>query len=285
MKHLVVGASGQVGGALLGELTRRGHEVVGTYASRSAPGLRPLDMRDSVAASELVSLVSPDVVWIPAAMPDVDRCEGEPDLSHQVNVEGPAVLLAEAAARRIALVYFSSDYVFDGVDGPYAENAVPHPLQTYGRHKAEAERMLLQYERTLVVRPAWIYSDEPNPRNFVYRVATDLRDGKILRAAVDQFNTPTPSRPLVSHALDAVMEGFQGVLHLAGPERMSRMELVQRIARIVGRADAVIEPVRLDELTLAAKRPANGGLITDEARFAIRERLEDADFRQILTRP
>jgi dTDP-4-dehydrorhamnose reductase len=218
-------------------------------------------------------------------MPDVDRCEREPEASHAVNVEGPAILLDEVARRHIPMVYFSSDYVFDGMAGPYREADVPHPLQTYGAHKVEAEGVLAQYTRTMIVRPAWIYSDELNPRNFVYRVVQDLRRGVAVRAAVDQFNTPTPAGALASHAVDALLAGYQGILHLAGPERMSRFDLVQRIAGLAGYSAAPIEPVRLAELALAAQRPASGGLISDVAQYAIDERFEDADFRQILTGP
>ncbi len=283
MKHLIVGASGQVGGALTRELEHRGEAVAGTYMSRPQAGMVPLDMRDAASTQRLVDDVTPDVIWIPGAMPDVDRCEREPDLSHAINVDGPKILLELAASRRIPLVYFSTDYVFDGTGGPYRENHAPRPLQVYGSHKLEAETALLQYDGTLIIRPAWIYSDEMNPRNFVFRVLTDLKAKRPIKAAVDQFNTPTPAAPLAQHAMDALIAGHRGILHLAGPERMSRKELVERIAALAGYGDVVVESVTLGNLPLPAQRPANGGLATNFPRFAILARLEDLNFRQILT--
>lgn len=265
------------------ELSGRGDAVVGTYLSHGRGDLIPLDMRDRRQAADLFDRENPDVVWIPGAMPDVDRCEREPEVSHAINVDGPANLLELAAGRRIAVVYFSTDYVFDGVRGPYREGDPPNPLQVYGAHKVEAETVLLEYPETLIVRPAWIYSDELNPRNFVYRVLSDLKAGRSIRAAMDQYNTPTPAGPLARHAVNALIAGHRGILHLTGPERMTRLALVERIADLAGYDRSHIESIRLGDLTLPARRPSNGGLISDFPDLAINERLEDMDFRQILT--
>ncbi len=257
-------------------------EVVGTYRSHARPEGRYFDMCDEDAAARLVRETAPDVIWVPGAMPDVDRCEREPRLSYAVNVKGPAFLMELAAHRKIPLVYFSSDYVFDGVDGPYRESDPVNPIQVYGQHKVEAERILLGYPDALVVRAAWIYSDESNPRNFIFRVLSALRQGSVLKAAIDQYNTPTPATPLAYHAVDALLSGYRGILHLTGPERMTRASLVARIARLAGYSQPAIELVRLGDLGLPALRPANGGLLTKEPRFAIQERLQDLDFSRIL---
>lgn len=285
MKHLVIGASGQVGSALVRELSRRGETVVGTCLEHQVPGLIPLDLRQRDRVASLLRESRPQAVWIPAAMPDVDRCEKEPDRSYAVNVEGPAIVMEAASRHHIPVVYFSSDYVFDGVAGPYYETDAVNPLQTYGQHKVAAETRLLPYEGSLIVRPAWIYSDEPNPRNFVFRILSDLKAGRLVQAAVDQWNTPTPADALAAHAVDALMAGYRGILHLTGPERMTRYDLVERIALRAGYAAARIAQVRLSDLTLPAQRPANGGLRTNISQFAIEERLDAVDFRQLLTGP
>jgi len=281
--HLVIGASGQVGHALVRGLSAAGDRVLGTYLSHPEVGLIPLDMTQPEAVAKVMAEVRPDAVWIPGAMPDVDRCERDPELSFLVNVKGPSLVLQEAAQRHIPLVYFSTDYVFDGIDGPFRENDMPHPIQIYGSHKVEAEHLLLQYAETLIVRPAWIYSDEPNPRNFVFRVLVDLKAGRPIKSARDQYNTPTPAGPLATHALRALLQGQRGVLHLAGPERMTRLALVEQIAALVGYLDAPIDAIRVSELPLAAKRPLNGGLVSQYPQHAISERMQDMDFSSLLT--
>ncbi|MCY0878289.1 MAG: SDR family oxidoreductase [Firmicutes bacterium] len=283
MKHLVVGASGQVGHLIMAHVQDHGDEVVGTYWSRPGEGLIALDVRDAAAVNQLVQEVDPAVIWVPGAMADVDQCERQPDLSYAVNVQGAVYLMEAAQARGVPLIFFSTDYVFDGRNGPYQEADAPHPLQVYGTHKRKAEVALLQYERTLVIRPAWIYSDDPHPRNFVYRVLRDLRAGRPIKAAVDQYNTPTPAGALARQALRAVEEGVTGVLHLAGPERLSRFALVEKIARRFGYPDAPIEPITIKDLPLPAARPLNGGLITQYPEFRIRESLSDLEVGKLLT--
>lgn len=285
MKHLVIGASGQVGGALMQVLYQAGHEAIGTYLTHPIKGLVPLDMTRAADMNALMDREQPDVVWIPGAAPDVDRCEREPAFSYQVNVVGPLNAMERVRRRGIPLVYFSTDYVFDGLAGPYRERDPVSPLQVYGQHKVEAEIGLLTYRDTLVVRPAWIYSEEPNPRNFAYRVLSDLKAGKVIKSALDQVSTPTPAIPLARQALKALQEGQRGILHLAGPERMTRLELVQRLARRGGFSDTPIEAIRVGDLPLPAQRPLQGGLISDFPAYAIRETLEDTDFRQLLTAP
>lgn len=283
MRHLVIGASGQVGSALWRHLTAQGETVTGTYTTHPRSQMVAVDMRNAEAIQRLVTSIRPDVIWIPGAMPDVDRCELDPDLSYAVNVQGPATVLNEARAIGAQLVYFSSDYVFDGMDGPYGENDIPHPLQVYGQHKLDAEEILLRYSGTLIVRPAWIYSDEPNPRNFVFRVIDDLKEGRAIKSAADQYNTPTPAAPLVRMAVKALLNGYRGVLHLAGPERMTRLALVEEIAGFLGYPKSSIEAIRVSQLTLPARRPLNGGLLTQFPRYRITERLQDLDFRSLIT--
>ncbi|MCY0897442.1 MAG: SDR family oxidoreductase [Firmicutes bacterium] len=283
MKHLVIGASGQVGQLIMSAVRAQGDDVVGTYWQRPSAGLVGLDMRDRQALHRLMAEVAPAVVWVPGAMADVDQCERLPAVSHAVNVVGPIGVMEEASQRHVPLVFFSTDYVFDGRRGPYDESDEPCPLQVYGRHKWEAERALLQYERTLIIRPAWIYSDDPHPRNFVYRVLKDLKAGRTIPAAIDQLNTPTPAQGLARQSLKAVREGMTGILHLTGPERVSRYALVSEIARLAGYPEAPITPIRLQDLPLAAPRPLNGGLVTQFAEFAIQDPLRALEVRKLLT--
>jgi dTDP-4-dehydrorhamnose reductase len=220
-------------------------------------------MLDRDQASKFLQTEHPGVVWIPAAMPDVDRCEREPEVSYALNVQAPEMLASLAAQEHAKVVFFSTDYVFDGQDGPYAESEVVRPIQVYGMHKVEAEQFLLaQVPHALIIRPAWIYSRDDNPRNFVYRVVQQLRQGVRVKAVTDQYNTPTPSEGLGKMSWKAVTDGFEGVLHLVGPERLSRYDLTMRIAEAYGFPAEQVEAVTTESFHLDAQRPLKGGLIT-----------------------
>ena len=264
MRHLIIGASGQVGGHLWRRLRHQAtEEVMGTYFSHPEEGQRALDFTDGVAVRQLLERYQPDVLWMPAAMPDVDRCEKDPALSYRLNVEAPCQVGELARDIQAKVVFFSTDYVFDGTAGPYKETDDPNPLQVYGRHKVQTETFLLQHvPSTLLIRPAWVYSNDPNPRNFVFRIVEQLKSGNIVNAAVDQVNTPTDSDDLIQRALTAVHRGDEGIRHIVGPKRLNRYDLTISIAREHGYAESLVKPITTTSLNLAAKRPLDGGLVT-----------------------
>ncbi len=267
-KHMIIGASGQVGGYLYQNLLKWGEEVVGTYYRHPHSDLVALDMTNRQTVRELIGATQPDVIWIPAAMANVDQCEQEPDVSYQQNVVAPRIVADVAVQEQARVVFFSTDYVFDGVDGPYGEERPVHPIQVYGQHKAESEHYLLsQIPHSVIIRPAWIYSRDETPRNFVYRVVEQLKARQPVKAVTDQFNTPTPSEGLVKIAWQAVQDGFEGIVHIAGPERLSRYALTRRIAQAFGYSPNLVEPVQTESFHLPAARPLNGGLITQHARY------------------
>ena len=126
MRALVIGASGQVGAALLRVLAARGHQAVGTWAHHAYPGLVRLDLADGASLVRLLGDLRPDWVLCPAALSHVDYCEEHPDEAFAVNVHAPFAAAKTAARAGAGFVYYSSDYVFDGVGGPFVEE---HPLR------------------------------------------------------------------------------------------------------------------------------------------------------------
>ncbi len=268
MQHVIIGASGQVGGHLHRTLTRLGEDVTGTYYQHPEPSLIKLDITRRQDVHDFFDALKVHVVWIPAAMANVDQCQREPEGSYLHNVEAPRHVALSAAKRGARVVFFSTDYVFDGENGPYNEKAPVHPIQVYGQHKGEIEQYLLtEISHALIIRPAWIYSQDENPRNFVYRVVEQLKKKNPIKAVTDQWNTPTPGEGLVKMAWQAVQDGFEGILHIAGPERLTRYELTRRIARAFGYDVNLIEPVTTESFHLPAPRPLNGGLVTQYAPY------------------
>src|SRR5712692_6064267 len=119
MRALVIGASGLVGGALVRVLARSDVEVVAAGHSRTSAGAIALDVRAATSVEQALATSRPDVVFLAVNVPGgVDRCEEQPDGAYAVNVEGTKHVAAACAKQRAALVYYSTDYVFDGKSGP-----------------------------------------------------------------------------------------------------------------------------------------------------------------------
>lgn len=259
MKTLVIGATGLVGAHVARSMAGFG-PVAATGFSRSADGTVPLDIRDEAAVRRVVSAARPDVVVCAAAEPHVDLCEREPRQTRAINVDGVRHVATAAAAAGATLVYFSSDYVFDGRLGDYREDAVMGPINEYGRQKVEAETIARQVPKWIVLRISGVFGVDDRRKNFVYQVVDRLRAGAPVLAADDQTLCPTWA-PALADALAVLLRGgFTGICNVVGPEPTVRVDFARRIGLAFGLDTAPVRPVHSSELTGAAPRPARSSL-------------------------
>ncbi len=263
-RALVIGASGLVGGALLRTLDARGWHARGTARSRPGPGLLPLEITDREAVRSAVATASPTVIFLPAAFTNVDACEEDPGRARSVNVDG-ARHVAEAARQSGALlVYYSTDYVFDGASGPYGEEDAPHPLGCYGQTKLEAERRIAQIlPEHLILRTTAVYGWERGSRDFAMQVWQRLGAGERMRVPGDQFGNPTLVDYLAEVSLRLVELGARGVVNVVGRDRLSRAGFARRLASAFALDPGLIDEVPTMALGQRAPRPRQGGLKTD----------------------
>ncbi len=265
MKALVIGASGLVGGALMRVLERSGVEAVGADRSRASDGTLLLDVRDASAVEQALATTRPDVVFLAVNVGGgVDRCEEHPDEAYAVNVEGTRHVAAASARRDAVLVYFSTDYVFDGTSGPYAEDDAPNPINVYGRNKLEAEQAVRKLApRHLIVRTTAVYGWDRASPNFAMQVWERLGARQPMRAPDDQLCNPTLAEFLAEASLRLVQTGAEGRVNVVGKDRVSRAELGRQLARAMALDPDLIVPVPTRALGQKAPRPLQGGLKTD----------------------
>ncbi|HHV55856.1 MAG TPA: SDR family oxidoreductase [Firmicutes bacterium] len=274
IRELVIGASGLVGSHLYRIARRSGSAVVGTYWSHPLPGLRFLDIRESDAVERLLEEFDPEVIYLPAARPNVDWVEEHPAESRLVNVEGPLQLIRLLRGSRRKLVYYSSDYVFDGEAGPYDESDVPHPINEYGRQKLAVERAIQEnLDLWLILRVTVVYGWEQEGKNFAQRALRVLRAGGTVKAPTDQLGNPTYASNLAEASRELALRGFVGLFHLAGPERVSRYEFARELARVFELNEERVLPVKTSELNQKAKRPLNAGMVVTKAQAVLNVRL------------
>ncbi|MHC4225025.1 MAG: SDR family oxidoreductase [Planctomycetota bacterium] len=271
---LVIGASGQVGGALE-ERFGSGGALVGTYRSQAAqPAGRVLELADVVArpglAESLLDEVRPGVVVIAGAMTHVDGCEESGELAMRINRDAPAVIARAAHVVGARTVFLSSEYVFDGESGPYSEEDVPHPLSVYGCSKLEGEAAVLAADpRALVLRTTVVYGPEEQGKNSAYRLASLLHSGMTLLAAQDQVSSPTYNRDLAEAMARLLEIGAAGIFNVVGPEVMNRLVFARRLAVAAGLDARLIEGVDTASLNQRAPRPLNAGLKIEKLRAAL----------------
>jgi dTDP-4-dehydrorhamnose reductase len=265
MRLLVTGASGQLGGYLLRELAGRSIETIAwsgsCLGSRFGVGLLSVDLADRNAVAAAFRQVRPDVVIHAAALARVSDCFHNPERARLVNTQGSALLAELAAESGVRVVYISTDLVFDGNRGNYTEDNLPSPVSVYGRTKADAERVVLSTPRNLVVRVSLLFGPSVNGRaSFFDEQVLAARNGKPITLFADEWRTPV-SIPIAAFALAELAQSeVTGILHLGGPEKMSRLEMGQRLAAILGVDPSFIRSIRRDQAAMDEPRPRDTSL-------------------------
>lgn len=263
-RALVIGASGLVGGALSRTLEAEGWEVVGTAHTRTQSGLRSLDLADGQVITGAVASVTPQVVFLAAALTNADACEDDPERARRVNVDGPRAVAEACRAIGAELVFYSSEYVFDGTAGPYGEADVPNPVSVYGQTKLDAERAIVATGvPALIIRTTGVYGWDRTSKDFAMSLWQRLSSGEALRVPSDQVSTPTLVDNLVEISVRLVELGVHGVVHVAGRDRLSRADFARRLALTFALEIALIHAVPTPELGQRARRPLSGGLLTE----------------------
>jgi dTDP-4-dehydrorhamnose reductase len=267
MRVLLTGASGQLGGYLLRELLREGSSIHAWSGSRTGQFLGvPWQLVDLADRDQVVAAfrqARPEFILHAGAMASVADCRRDPQRTYQVNTQGSALLAELAAQAGARLLLVSTDLVFDGEKAPYREQDPPAPLSVYGRSKAEAEKAVLVAPRSSVVRVSLLFGPSLIRRpTFFDQQLTALRERRAITLFTDEWRTPLSLLTAARGLLSILRSDHVGLLHMGGPERMSRFEMGRRLAGHLGADPAVMLPAERDSVSGAEPRPCDVSLDT-----------------------
>ena len=268
MKVFISGASGLVGSNCLKHFLEMGWETIGSYFSFETDDTVFYDtlMPDHPMNFDIVEF-KPDVIVHCGALTHVDYCEDHEQESYEKTVQSTINLIAVAKECKAKMVYLSTDYVFDGKEGPYREDAPVHPLSVYARHKLEAEQMVLaEIPDALVLRVTNVYGDELRGKNFIARIIDQCRNHKklVLKLPIDQYATPACAWDIARAMYLLLRDHKSGIYNIGGSEYLNRVELAQIVLKYFPDADYDMIPVTTAELKQPAARPLLGGFIMDK---------------------
>jgi dTDP-4-dehydrorhamnose reductase len=265
MRIVVTGASGQLGRYLIAGLKDGPHEIVawgGTFqGSVEGCPVRPVELTDRSAVARALEDSDPDVLIHAAAVSSALAARGDPARSLAVNVLATEFLSQWAAARDRRLVYTSTDLVFDGSSSWYKEDDEANPILMYGQTKHAAERFVLAMPRGLVVRLSLLFGpSRTGKEGYFDRTTAALKSGMPLAFFTDELRTPlhyaSASRILIRLAASET----GGLIHVGGPERLSRYELMRRVAAVLGIDPHLVQPNLRADVPLLEPRPADVSL-------------------------
>jgi dTDP-4-dehydrorhamnose reductase len=246
MHIAVIGAKGMLGRELC-RVLREGHQI-------TAWDIDEIDITDRPGTLQRLTSLRPDLIVNSAAFVDVDRCETEADKAWLINAVGAQNLALAAQQSGSALLYISTDYIFDGETAEdYDEVAPTRPINHYGRSKLAGEVLSTQIcSRTYIVRTAWLIGNHPN--NYVERVLQAADREGVVRMAPDQIESPTYTTHLaeaISHLIDTGAFGRYNVTSLGA---CTRVEFAKFVLEQAGR-DTPVETADVSTLRRVAKRP------------------------------
>lgn len=270
MKLLVTGASGLLGRELVKLALGRGYTVYSTYNEHAVDRGVPikLDLTDYGRVLEVIAERKPDAVVHAAAYTDVDGCEVNRDLAWKVNAEATKYIAKASSKVGAQLIYVSTDYIFNGGKGLYAEEDEPNPINYYGYTKLKGEEFVKEYAgEWCIARTSVLYGWGPGHKpNFATWLLNNLKGGREVRVVVDQFASPTLNINLAEMLMEIAERGLAGIFHAAGATRISRYEFAIKLAEAFGLGSNLIKPVKMDEIPWRARRPKDSSLDVSRAR-------------------
>jgi dTDP-4-dehydrorhamnose reductase len=269
MKAFVTGVGGQLGHDVMNELAKRGFEGVGTDLAPEYSGIKDgtsvvtmpyvqLDITDPDQVRKVMNEVKPDVCIHCAAWTAVDKAEEFPEKCRLVNAGGTENIAKVCEELDIPMMYFSTDYVFDGngtrpwePDDPYA------PLDVYGKTKAEGEEAVIAHvKKYFILRIAWVFGT--NGHNFIKTMLKLAKTHDTLRVVSDQIGTPTYTYDLARLVVDMIQTDKYGKYHVTNEGGyISWYDFTCEIFRQAGITNVKVIPVTSEEYGAAAKRPYN----------------------------
>jgi dTDP-4-dehydrorhamnose reductase len=267
---LVTGASGFLGWNIC-MLARSQWEVFAQTHTHPIhiPGCSMLsaDIGDESQLTQLFEQAQPHGCIHAAALSQPNLCQLNPQRSLSINVEASQTIASHCARRGIALAFTSTDLVFNGTHAPYGEEDPVCPLSLYGEHKVMAEQAIARHHPQAAIcrMPLMFGPAGPVGSSFLHPLVRALVQGEELKLFVDEFRTPISAATAAHGLLMALSSAHQGLLHLGGPQRISRYDFGLMLAELLGRPAALIQPIRQADLQMAAPRPADVSLDSSRA--------------------
>ena len=275
MRILITGANGLLGQKLI-ELLRQkeGVEIIAT--SRGSARIQELDkanyhaldVTNNTAVIDLFGKLQPDVVIHTAAMTQVDDCELNQEDCKIANIEAVRNVVAGCQAIGAHLVHLSTDFIFDGSEGPLTEDAEASPVNFYGETKLAAEKLIIDSGISWgIARTVLVYGVVPglSRSNIILWVKESLENKKTINVVDDQWRTPTLAEDLAQGCWLMAKNKVTGIFNISGNDMLTPYVMAHMVAKHFELNNKYINRANSSTFSQPAKRPAKTGFIIDKA--------------------
>jgi dTDP-4-dehydrorhamnose reductase len=277
-KILITGSNGLLGQKLVYRLlSEKDVEIIATskgpnrLIKQDGYAYQSLDITNADEVNIVLAKYVPDVVINTAAMTNVDACETEIELCRKMNVDAVQYLVdaLKKQTNNPQLIHLSTDFIFDGKNGPYRETDIPYPPNSvYSESKLLSEKVVKESGiKWTIIRTVLVYGvvDNMSRSNIVLWAKDSLSRKKNINVVDDQFRTPTLAEDLAEGCLLAALKSATGIYNISGKDFMSILQMVQSIADFWHLDKSLINPAKTEDIKQPAPRPLRTGFILDKA--------------------
>jgi dTDP-4-dehydrorhamnose reductase len=270
---LITGANGLLGQAITSLFKRESDFDLLQSSVEDAPFLDigldyiKMDITNKEEVKKTVNKYSPDVILNCAAFTDVDKCETEREQCWRLNVDAIKNLIISARPNNLKIIHYSTDYIFDGKNGPYKEDSIPHPISFYGRSKLASENaLIISGVDSIIIRTMVLFGVGIKVKsNFALWMVNNLRNNTPINIVDDMIGNSTMVDDLAYGTLKALERDARGIYNITGADIISRFDFAMILCDVFNFNKTLVRKIKTKDLNQPALRPLNSGLITYKA--------------------
>ncbi|WP_339789576.1 SDR family oxidoreductase [uncultured Imperialibacter sp.] len=274
MSILITGANGLLGQKLVVLLKEKGEDFLATGRGASRiplEGIRyqSMDITNAAETLKVITAEKPEVVIHTAAMTNVDQCETDKEGCWLQNVTAVENIVKACEASGAFLLHLSTDFIFDGEDGPYDEEAKANPVSYYGDSKLAAEKAVMAAKIDwAMARTVLVYgiAFDMSRSNIILWVKKSLEEGKTINVVNDQWRTPTLAEDLAMGCYLIAKKKAKGIFNISGKDFMNPYQMAIATADYFGLDKSLINETDGSKFSQPAKRPPKTGFVLDKAK-------------------
>jgi len=274
-KILLTGSNGLLGQKLVELISQNSdYELIATsrgenrLSNKIGYTYHSLDITDKDDVDQVMEKFKPEYVINSAAMTNVDQCETMKDECWQLNVRAVEYIAEACQKYKSFLLHVSTDFIFDGENGPYDEEAIPKPISYYGTSKLAAERIVMKTKiKWAIARTVLVYgiAEDMSRTNIVLWVKKSLEDKKTIQVVNDQWRSPTLAEDLATGCFLIIQKEAAGIYNISGSDFLSPYQMAIKTAEYFNLDQQYIVESDSKKFTQPAKRPPRTGFIIDKA--------------------
>lgn len=275
MKILLTGANGLLGQKLVELIVAKGeHQLIATARGANRLPLHrgfsyvAMDITSPHQVHETLATHQPDVVINTAAMTNVDQCELEREAGWNANVNSVQYLVEACETNGCFLLHLSTDFIFDGTEGPLTEEAEPNPVNYYGEGKLAAEKIISSSNlKWAIARTVLVYGvvADMSRSNIILWVKNSLENSKPIKVVNDQWRTPTLAEDLAMGCYLIATKKAEGFFNISGKDMLTPYDMAIKVRDYFNLDGSLISKADSSTFTQPAKRPPKTGFVIDKA--------------------